>query len=80
MIKTAEWIQNSDLRLSKFISRRIDIIRNLSCHAEWNYCCTDENPTDVTTRPVSDVTSSDRLKMWLEGLITLKKAQQLFQS
>ena len=70
-----QWIRNPDLRLSKFIARRIDVIHHLSLPDDWNYCSTDENPADVATRPVTAATSKDRLKLWLEGPEYLKNIQ-----
>ena len=62
-----QWIKNPDLRLAKFIARRIDVISRLSRPNEWAYCTTNTNPADVATRPVTASTSVQRLQLWLEG-------------
>ena len=46
-----QWITNRDLRLEKFISRRIEKILLLSKAESWRYCNTHSNPADVASRP-----------------------------
>ena len=43
-----QWIFNPNLRLPKFIARRIEIIHRLSSLNNWKYCATDANPADVS--------------------------------
>ena len=47
------WIQNKDLRLDKFISRRIAKILFYSEPESWRYCYTSVNPADVASHPES---------------------------
>ena len=61
------WIKNHDLRLPKFVARRIEIILRHSKNENWDYCLTGNNPADVATRPLTQKSSSDQLKFWLEG-------------
>ena len=46
-----QWIKNKDLRLDRFISRRMEKILLLSEPTDWRYCPTSLNPADVASRP-----------------------------
>ena len=61
-----QWILNPNLRLPKFIARRIEIIHRLSNLNNWKYCATDANPADVATRPLTK-SSYTRIEFWLKG-------------
>ena len=61
-----QWILNPNLRLPKFIARRIEIIHRLSNLNNWKYCATDINPADVATRPLTK-SSYTRIEFWLKG-------------
>ena len=61
------WIKNPDLRLPKFVARRIDTILRASRSEQWHYCASGDNPADVATRPLSTNSCSDRMKLWLAG-------------
>ena len=45
-----QWIKNKELRLDRFISRRIEKILVLSEPDSWRYCPTNVNPADVASR------------------------------
>ena len=45
-----QWIQNKDLRLDKFVSRRIANILLYSEPVSWRYCHNSVNPADVASR------------------------------
>ncbi|XP_071160771.1 uncharacterized protein [Mytilus edulis] len=45
------WIKSSK-NLKPFIANRLKEIRKLTENAEWNYCPTDDNPTDYLTRGI----------------------------
>ena len=61
-----QWILNPNLRLPKFIARRIEIIHRLSNLNNWKYCATDANPADVATRPLTK-SFYTRIEFWLKG-------------
>ena len=67
-----QWILNPDLRLPKFVARRIDVINRLSRPNQWKYCATDNNPADVATRPMTASTSSTRMQLWLKVPVEIK--------
>ena len=60
------WILNPNLRLQKFIARRIEIIHRFSSLNNWKYCATDANPADIATRPLTK-SSYTRTEFWLKG-------------
>ena len=57
-----QWIQNKDLRLDKFISRRIAKILLYSEPESRRFCHTSVNPTDVS-RP-DGINKSESRKLW----------------
>ena len=67
-----QWISNPELRLPKFVARRIDIINRLSRPNQGKYCATDNNPADVATLPMTASTSSARMQLWLKGQVKIK--------
>ena len=67
-----QWIKNKDLRLDRFISRRVEIILLLSQHTDWRYCPTSLNPADVASRPNSAKKLEAR-RLWYEGPDFLKQ-------
>ena len=46
-----QWLKNPDLRLNKFITRRVDHILMLSCETEWRLCPSKLNAADVGSQP-----------------------------
>ena len=61
-----QWILNPDLRLKKFIARRVNNILLLSDASEWHYCPTQLNAADVGSRPKLILKASSR-DLWLNG-------------
>ena len=61
-----QWIKNPDLRLNRFISRRVAHILLLSQESEWHYCSSSMNAADVGTRPglIRKVEARD---LWFKG-------------
>jgi hypothetical protein len=45
------YLNNTTRRFSKYVSRRIELILNMSRPLMWHYVRTDENPADIATRP-----------------------------
>lgn len=70
------WIKNPELRLDKFISRRVHRILLLSEPDEWNYCPTDSNPADVASRPDSVKKACSR-DLWFQGPEFLREVRQI---
>ena len=62
-----QWVTNPNLRLPKFISRRLELIRRVSSSNDWRYCETESNPADVATRPLANKHFETRTKLWIEG-------------
>ena len=46
-----QWLKNPDLRLNKFITRRVNHILMLSSETEWRFCPSKLNAADVGSRP-----------------------------
>ena len=61
-----QWIHNKDLRLDRFISRRIAKILLLSDPDSWKYCHTSLNPADVASRR-DGVKKAEWRKLWFNG-------------
>lgn len=62
---TLAYINNTEKRFTKYVSRRIEIILNLSSSSQWKYIPSDKNPADLTTRPRS--ARSLLSSSWLSG-------------
>ena len=62
-----QWITNPNLRLPKFISRHLDLIRRVSSASDWRYCETESNPADVATRPLGSKHFESCRKLWIES-------------
>lgn len=60
------WIKNSDLRLNKFITRRIDLVLMLTNESEWRFCPTNANAADVGSRP-NLILKKESRDLWLNG-------------
>ena len=58
-----QWVTNPNLRLPKFISRRLELIRRVSSTSDWRYCETKSNPADVATRPLVNKHFETRRKL-----------------
>ena len=61
-----QWIKNPDLRLNKFITRRVDHILLLTKDSEWHFCAGNVNAADVGTRP-DLVKKAEARDLWLNG-------------
>ena len=72
----SQWIKNKDLRLDRFISRRIEKICLLSKSEDWRYCPTNLNPADVASRPDS-VKKPESRTLWFEGPDFLKQNREI---
>ena len=59
------YIQNCDRRFSKFVSRRVNAIINLTKAEQWHYVPTDMNPGDIASRPNSCEDLS--MSIWFSG-------------
>ena len=66
------YIRNCDRRFSKFVSRRVNIVMQLTTAHQWHYVPTDCNPGDIASRPHSceDLSKS----IWFSGPAFLKTA------
>ena len=71
-----QWIKNKDLRLDRFVSRRIEKICLLSKSEDWRYCPTNLNPADVASRP-DGVKKPKTRGLWFEGLDFLKQNREI---
>ena len=74
-----QWITNRDLRLEKFISRRIEKILVLSKAESWRYCNTHSNPADVASCP-DGVKKPESRKLWFEGPQFLMQSKEVAES
>ena len=45
------YMSNVKRRFSKYVTRRVEIINNLTDHAQWRYVATTDNPADMASRP-----------------------------
>ena len=70
------WIKNTDLRLTKFISRRVDYILLFSNASDWRFCPTNVNAADVGFRPNSILKKESRY-LWLNGPEFLRQPKEL---
>ena len=61
-----QWLKNPDLRLSKFITRRVDHILMLSSKTEWRFCPSNLNAADVGSRP-DRISKIEARALWLKG-------------
>ena len=71
-----QWIKNKDLRLDRFISRRIEKICLLSKSEDWRYCPTNLNPADVASRP-DGVKKPETRRLWFKGPDFLKQNRKI---
>ena len=71
-----QWIRNKELRLDRFISRRIEKILVLSESDSWRYCPTNVNPADVASRQ-DGVKEPEARELWLEGPKFLKQDREI---
>ena len=71
-----QWIHNKELRLDRFISRRIEKILLLSEPESWRYCPTSLNPADVASRP-DGVKKLEARELWFGGPEFLKKVKEV---
>ena len=71
-----QWIKNKDLRLDRFISRRIEKICLLSKLENWRYYPTNLNSADVASRP-DGVKKSETLRLWFEEPDFLKQNREI---
>ena len=62
-----QWVTNPNLRLLKFISRRLELIHRFSSISDWCYCETESNPADVATRPLVNKHFETCRKLWIDG-------------
>ena len=70
------WIRNTDLRLNKFISRRVDYILLFSNASDWRFCPTNVNAAHVGSRPNSILKKESRY-LWLNGPEFLRQSKEL---
>ena len=71
-----QWIKNKDLRLDRFILRRIKKICLLSKSEDWRYCPTNLNLADVASRP-DGVKKPETHRLWFEGSDFLKQNREI---
>ena len=56
---------NSDKTFSRYVTRRKELINNMTSNASWRYISSSENPADLASRPQNvDALCSD---LWLHG-------------
>ena len=71
-----QWIQTKDLRLDKFVCRRIAKILLYSEPESWRYCHNSVNPADVASRS-DGVKKSELHKLWFEGPEFLRQSDEI---
>ena len=59
-----QWIKNPDLRVNKFIARRVDHILLLSDETDWRFCPKKMNAADVGSLP-NLIVKADSQHLWL---------------
>ena len=69
-------IRNTDLRLNKFISCRVDYILLFSNASNWRFCPTNVNAADVGSRPNS-ISKKESRYLWLNGPEFLRQPKEL---
>ena len=71
-----QWIQNKDLRLDKFVCRRIANILLYSEPESWRYCHNSVNPADVASRS-DGVKKSELHKLWFKKPEFLRQSDEI---
>ena len=61
-----QWLKNPDLRLNKFITRRVNHILMLSSETEWRFCPSKLNAADVGSRP-DLMRKAEARNLWING-------------
>ena len=61
-----QWLKNPDLRLNKFIRRRVNHILMLSSETEWRFCPSKLNAADVGSRP-DLMRKAEARNLWING-------------
>ena len=61
-----QWLKNPDLRLNKFIRRRVNHILMLSSETEWRFCPSKLNAADVGLRP-DLMRKAEARDLWING-------------
>lgn len=69
------YIKNLTRRFTRYVTRRVDIIRSSSSSEQWKYVRTDDNPADIATRPHNPEYLSK--SCWLAGPIFLKEDKEI---
>ena len=59
------YIRNETRRFSQYVSRRIEMIHNITSFDQWHYIHTKANPADLATRPTDAITLSKSI--WFTG-------------
>ena len=61
-----QWLKNLDVRLNKFISRRVDHILMSSSETEWRFYLSKWNAADVGSRP-DLMCKTEARDLWING-------------
>ena len=67
-----QWLKNLDLRLNKFIMRRVYHILMLSSENEWRFCPGKLNAADVSLRP-DLMRKAEARDLWINGSSLLQQ-------
>ena len=59
------YLQNHTRQFAKYVSRRVELIFNLTGNASWTYVSTEYNPADLASRPSSPENLSNSI--WFTG-------------
>ena len=70
---TLQWLKNPNLRLHRFVARRVSHILLLSNESEWHFCSSGMNAADVGTRP-DLIRKAEARNLWLEGPSFLRES------
>ena len=65
-------LKNPDLRLNKFITRKVNHLLMLSSETEWRFCPSKLNAADVSSRP-DLMRKAEALDLWINGPSLLQR-------
>ena len=66
------WLKDSDLRLNKLITRRVDHILTLSSETEWCFCPSKLNAANIGSRP-DLMRKAEARDWWINGPLLLQQ-------
>ena len=59
------YLSNTERRFARYVSRRIELISNMTSRSSWRYVCSENNPADLASRPQS--INVLQTEMWVHG-------------